>query len=87
MDKQLQSLVAEIKTASGKIAADMHLTNLRILDVYTERFYPGSMAIKNGKIVAINPSWSVRAKQVFDGRGMFAVPGFMDATRQPQISF
>jgi len=79
LDKQLQSLVNEIKAASGKIHADMHLTDLRILDVYTERVYPGSMVIKNGKIVAINPSWSVQAKQVFDGRGMLAVPGFMDA--------
>ena len=77
MDKQLQSLVAEIESASGKIDADMHIANLRILDVYTETVYPGSMVIKNGKIVAINPSWIVQAEQVFDGRGMFAVPGFM----------
>jgi adenine deaminase len=57
----------------------MLLTDLQILDVFTERVYPGSMVIKNGKIVALDPSWRVQAKQVFDGRGMFAVPGFMDA--------
>ena len=79
MDKQLQSLIAEIESASGKTDADMHMTNLRILDVYTETVYPGAMVIKNGKIVAINPTWTVQAQQVFDGRGMFAVPGFMDA--------
>ena len=79
MDKQLQSLIAEIESASGKIDADMYITNLRILDVYTETVYPGAMVIKNGKIVAINPNWTVQAEQVFDGRGMFAVPGFMDA--------
>ena len=79
MDKQLQSLIAEIESASSKIDADMYITNLRILDVYTETVYPGAMAIKNGKIVAINPNWTVQAEQVFDGRGMFAVPGFMDA--------
>jgi adenine deaminase len=79
LDKQLQSLVDEIESASGKIDADMHIANLRILDVYTETVYPGAMVIKNGKIVAINPSWTVQAEQVFDGRGMFAVPGFMDA--------
>jgi adenine deaminase len=71
--------VDELQAASGKIDADMHITNLRILDVYTETVYPGSIVIKNGKIVAINPSWIVQAEQVFDGRGMFAVPGFMDA--------
>jgi len=79
LDKQLQSLVDEIESASGKIDADMHIANLRILDVYTETVYPGAMVIKNGKIVAVNPSWTVQAEQVFDGRGMFAVPGFMDA--------
>ncbi|MGB9441247.1 MAG: hypothetical protein WCB15_25125 [Desulfobacterales bacterium] len=79
MDKQLQSLIAEIESASGKTDADMHMINLRILDVYTETLYPGAMVIKNGKIVAINPTWTVQAQQVFDGRGMFAVPGFMDA--------
>ena len=79
MDKQLQSLIDEIESASGKIDADMHITNLRILDVYTETLYPGAMVIKNGKIVAVNPNWTVRAQQVFDGRGMYAVPGFMDA--------
>jgi len=70
LDTQLQSLIDEIESASGKIDADMHMTNLRILDVYTETFYPGSMVIKNGKIVAINPSWTVQAGQVFDGRGI-----------------
>ena len=79
MEKQLQSLIAEIESASGKTDADMHMTNLRILEVYTETVYPGAMVLKNGKIVAINPTWTVQAKQVFDGRGMFAVPGFMDA--------
>jgi len=79
LDKQLQSLIDEIESASGKIDADMHMTNLRILDVYTETLYPGAMVIKNGKIVAVNPSWTVQAQQVFDGRGMYAVPGFMDA--------
>ena len=79
MDKQLQALIDDIKAASGKIVADMHLTNIRILDVYTERIYPGSLVIKNGRIVAVNPSWRVQAKQEFNGREMFAVPGFMDA--------
>jgi len=79
LDKQLQSLIDEIESASGKIDADMHMTNVRILDVYTETFYPGALVIRNGKIVALNPSWTVQAQQVFDGRGMCAVPGFMDA--------
>jgi adenine deaminase len=57
LDKQLQTLIDDIKAALGKIVADMHLTNIRILDVYTERIYPGSLVIKNGRIVAVNPNW------------------------------
>ena len=79
MNNQMQSLIDEIESASGKIDADMHITNLKILDVYTESVHPGSIVIKNSKIVAINPSWKVKSKCVFDGLGMFAVPGFMDA--------
>lgn len=80
MDKQLQSLVDEIESASGKIDADMHMTNLRILDVYTETVYPGSMVIKNGKIVAINPSW-IRNAGIDPGRQHRAQRGQADFRR------
>lgn len=79
MDKQLKSLIAEIEASSGRIEADLVMSDLRILDVHTEQVYPGSLVIKNGRIVAVSPTWEVRAKQVFDGGGLFAVPGFMDA--------
>ncbi len=78
MNQQLKSLRNELESASGIIKADMHIKNIRILDVYTESIYPGSLVIKNGKIVASTPSWKVDALQEYDGQNMIAVPGFMD---------
>lgn len=75
----MEQLVQELRTARGEEAADLHIKNVRILDVFTDSVYPGSIVVKNGKIVAINPSWPVRAEAVFDGQGLYAVPGFMDA--------
>jgi adenine deaminase len=77
--KQYDSLLRSLNAASGDIQADLHITNLQIVDVYTETIFPGSLVIHDSKIVAVNPGWEVRAKETFDGQGMLAVPGFMDA--------
>lgn len=78
MKPQLISLKQELEAASGKITADLHIQNIQVLDVYTETIYPGSLVVKNGKIVAVRPSWEVVAQEVYDGQNMIAVPGFMD---------
>lgn len=79
MKENVESLVQELKVASNKAQADLLITNLQIVDVFTETVFPGCMVIKNGKIVAINPTWEVKASSVFDAKGKYAVPGFMDA--------
>jgi len=79
LNSKLTSLKEELNAASGKIKADMHIKNIRILDVYTETVYPGSLLIKNGKIVSSTPDRAVEADQEFDGNNMIAIPGFMDA--------
>ncbi len=79
MQKDVAALAQELRVASNQEPADLFIHNLQIVDVFTETVFPGSLVIKNGKIVAINPSWQVTAKEVFDGAGRYAVPGFMDA--------
>lgn len=79
MKESVESLVQELRVASGEDKADLHITNLQIVDVFTETVFPGSMVIKNGRIAAVNPSWEVKAGNVFDAGGRYAVPGFMDA--------
>ena len=55
------------------------LTNLQLVDVYTEEIRPASISIYDGHIVAIDPDPAVGAEQVIDCGGQYAVPGFMDA--------
>ena len=59
-----------------KIEVDLILKNGKYLDVKTREFKQGDIAIKDGKIVGINGSYS--AKEEKDIKGKFIVPGFID---------
>ncbi|WP_067814404.1 adenine deaminase C-terminal domain-containing protein [Nocardia inohanensis] len=64
----------------GEQEADLLLRNLQILDVHTESVYPGSLLIHGERIIALNPDESiVRFREVFDGAGLYAIPGLIDA--------
>lgn len=58
------------------IEVDLILKNGKYLDVETREFKQGDIAIKDGKIVGINGSFS--AKEERDVSGKFIVPGFID---------
>lgn len=79
MKETVATLAQELRVALGEEPADLYITNLKIIDVFTETIYSGNMVIKNGRIAAINPSWEVKADHVFNAEGRYAVPGFMDA--------
>jgi adenine deaminase len=78
MDKTVQQLKDRLKVLAGLTPADLLLKNVQILDVFTESVFPGSILIKDGRIIALNPDPNTKTKREFDGRGMFALPGFMD---------
>lgn len=64
----------------GKAEADLLLKNLNILDVHGETVYAGSILVYDKKIVALNPDESqIKVKEVFDGEGLYAIPGLIDA--------
>ncbi|MBE7418732.1 MAG: adenine deaminase [Ideonella sp.] len=65
---------------SGKKEADLLLKNLNILDVHSEAVYQGSILVYDKRIVALNPDESiVKVREVFDGQGLYAIPGLIDA--------
>ena len=74
-----QDLKAQMDAALGRAPADLWLRNVRILDVYTETVFEGSVLVKNGRIVALNPEFSPQAIQTVDGCGHYLIPGFIDA--------
>lgn len=78
MAYDIKSFKQELKAAGGKCTADLILENIRLVDVYTSEIRPASLAIFNGRIVALDPSSDFQSSQRIDGNGMFAVPGFID---------
>lgn len=65
---------------NGKQEADLLLKNLNILDVHSESVYQGSILVYNKRIVALNPDeTAIKVREVFDGEGLYAIPGLIDA--------
>ncbi|TGU98155.1 adenine deaminase, partial [Mesorhizobium sp. M00.F.Ca.ET.186.01.1.1] len=76
----LEKVRAIFAILHGKKEADLLLKNLNILDVHGETVYHGSLLIYDKRIVALNPDESViQVKEVFDGQGLYAIPGLIDA--------
>ncbi len=64
----------------GRKEADLLLKNLNILDVHSESVYQGSILIYDKRIVALNPDeTAIKVREVFDGEGLYAIPGLIDA--------
>ncbi|MFD3593430.1 adenine deaminase C-terminal domain-containing protein [Nocardia sp. NPDC058640] len=64
----------------GEHEADLLLHNLNILDVHSETVYPGSLLVHGDRIIALNPDEAiVRVRETFDGEGLYAIPGLIDA--------
>lgn len=76
-EAELRERFAVIK---GEQSADLVITNIKIVDVYVGDTYDGALLIHKGRIVALNPDQETisKAKEVFDGQGMYASPGFID---------
>ena len=73
-------MTAEIKkeiinAASGKIEADTVFKNVRYLDVFTNKFKIGNIAVSGGYFIG---QGDYSAKEEFDCTGMAMVPGFID---------
>lgn len=65
---------------NGRKEADLLLKNLQILDVHSETVYQGSILVYDRCIVALNPDeTAIKVRQVFDGEGLYAIPGLIDA--------
>ncbi|NBN79565.1 amidohydrolase family protein [Microvirga tunisiensis] len=64
----------------GRAEADLLIKNLNILDVHGETVYQGSILVHDKRIVALSPDESIlKVREVFDGEGLYAIPGLIDA--------
>lgn len=66
-----------ILTGMGQSPLDVLIDNIQIVNVYTGRIEAGAIGIVDGRIVTPYAQ-GYEAKQVVDGGGRFAMPGFID---------
>ncbi len=77
---ELEQVHAIFDILHGKKEADLLIKNIRILDVFGETTFAGSLLVYNQRIVALNPDEdAILVKSVFDGQGLYAIPGLIDA--------
>ncbi|MEG2176170.1 MAG: adenine deaminase C-terminal domain-containing protein [Oscillibacter sp.] len=79
MQARIDQFKRQLEAAGGRRKADLLLTNLRLVDVYTGEIRPASLSIYDGRIAAIDPLPTVGAEQIIDCGGQFAIPGLIDA--------
>jgi len=69
-------LTRMIRAGAGEVPADLVIRNVRLLDVVTGTVSETDIAIVADRIVGTHARY--QAAEVIDGRGRFAVPGFID---------
>jgi len=67
-----------VQAALGRIPLDLVIDNLRIVNMYTGEIDRGAIGILDGWIVTLKPE-GLERKDVFDGGGKYALPGFIDS--------
>lgn len=67
-----------IAVARGREPADLVLTNVRIVDLFSQDIVEGEVAVADGRIAGTGPSGSYQAVEVHDLRGRYVAPGFID---------
>lgn len=72
------SFLCFVKTTVAQQSADILITNARILDGSGSKSYKGSIAIANGKIIAIGRLKGYIATQTINAKKQIAAPGFID---------
>lgn len=66
-----------IRAALGELPLDLRIDNLQVVNVFNGTIEPGSIGIKDGRIVTPYAA-DYQATRVLDGGGKFALPGFID---------
>lgn len=66
-----------LAVARGDAPAELVIDNARVVNVFTRRVEPGSIAIHRGRIAALGHD--LHAESRIDAKNAFAVPGLIDA--------
>ncbi len=66
-----------IRAALGELPLDLRVDNVQVVNVYNSTVEPGSIGVKDGRIVTPYAG-DYQAVQVLDGGDRYALPGFID---------
>jgi adenine deaminase len=69
-----------IEAARGDRLLDLAITNVNLVNVFTCEIYPADVGIFEDRIAVVGPAgaYDLQARQIIDGRGKWATPGFVD---------
>jgi adenine deaminase len=81
---ELRKLIA---VAAGRVSADLVIRGGLIADVYTGRIVKGDLAVSGGLVAAIGESGSLQGEAVFDAKGQYLLPGFIDSHMHIESTF
>lgn len=66
-----------IQAGLGTLCLDLLIENIKIINVYSGKVEPGAIGILGERVVSPY-AFGYSAKRVVDGKGMYALPGFID---------
>lgn len=69
----------QIDAAMGRIPFDLLIRDVRIVNSFTGSVLNGCVGIVGDRIAYAGPLENAKGKQVFEGRGRYLLPGFVDA--------
>lgn len=81
-EHDLDQAVLDVEVAVGRQPADLVLRACQLVNVTSNEIYTASIAIRDGRIVAIRPDYAGPARKVIDCDGLYAVPGLVDFSDQ-----
>lgn len=71
-----------LRAALGQVNSDLAITNCRLVNVFTGEIYPAEIYVKDKYVVYVETkdfAGKKKADSIYDGRGMYLIPGFVDA--------
>lgn len=77
--RTFEEIKSTIEAGLGKYACDLKIENIKLVNVFSGEVYKTDIYIKNKRIVSIDPSADLDAKEIIDGKGRYALPGLIDA--------
>lgn len=68
-----------IECGLGEVSCDLKLSNVNLVNVYSEEIYGTNIYIKDGRVVCIDPDVELETEKSIDCSGKYAIPGFIDS--------